>query len=136
MPQNLNTFASKPEVLAPGKSKLYGFDMIGIWPLGNLTGVPTISVVASGVNAPVQTYTGGATVAAADITFGAPSVNAVAFTNDAGRSVLAGQGVVCQITASAVDGGNYLLVIGASDGVSSDALFCWLQIRGAGQPAP
>ena len=136
MAQNLNTFASKAEVMAPGKSKLFGFDLLGIWPLGGLTGTPTISVVATGVNAPAQTYTGGATVAAGDITFGTPSVNGASYKNDNGRTVQIGEGVLCQITASAVDGGNYLLAVGASDGVSSDTLYCWLQIRGPGQPSP
>ncbi len=133
---NLSTWAAKPITMLPSKSKLIGFNLTGIWPLGGLTGTPTISVVAAGVNAPLQTYTGGAVVASGDITFGAPVVNVATFKDDAGQTVGIGFGVQCQVTSSAVDGGNYTLVVGASDGTSSDGLFIMLEIRGAGQPAP
>ncbi len=131
---NLNTWAARPITMAPStQGKLIRFDLTDIWPLGGLTGTPTISVIGSGDNAPVQTYDGGPTVSAADITFGGPIVNTSSFKDDAGQTVGIGFGVQCQVKA-AVDGGDYALKVTASNGTSTDSLYIVLQIRGDGAP--
>lgn len=132
---NLNTWAARPVVKFPSASKLYGFNLLGIWPLGGLTGTPTISVVTAAPNAPIQTYATGGAVAAGDIVFGAPIVNTGSFKDDNGQPILAGQAVQCQISGG-VDGGNYVLQVGATDGTTSDSLLVMLQIRGPGQAKP
>lgn len=132
MTANLNTYASRPIVMVPGASKLVGIDMKGIFPAGGLTGTPVVTCVSA-----TQTYAAGATVATGDISFGGPIVNAGSYVSDSGRTVAVGEGVQVQVNAaSGVDGGNYLLHVFATDGTTSDGVYCLIEVRGTNQSAP
>lgn len=130
----LNTWAFQPIVATPDDDVIYGFDFIGLFPSGALSGSPVVSVVDTGDNAPAQTYDDGDDPSADDLTLAAPIVNIAAFANDSGRTVAIGEGVQCRISGG-TDGADYVLAVEATNGTHIKTLYCILQIRGAGQPA-
>lgn len=123
---SLSTMASKPKVKLPGThNPLFGFDMRSVFPNGNLTGSPTVTVVDS-----EQTIEGGATVANGDVTWSTPIVNTGAFDNDEGGEVPIGFGIQSRATGG-IHGGNYLLKVVGFDAetTNGDGYYCILQVR-------
>lgn len=112
--------------MAPGANKLFGIDMTGVFPSGALTGTPTV-VCTSASQSGANGATG--TVATSDLTIASPIVNVGSIPDDNGKTIAAGYAVQVRISGSSVDGGNYILKVGATDGTNTDYVYILLQVR-------